>query len=76
MSTAEQHHRIDYLVVSTRLIAWVQVGAIVVGHVLAVLASHDRALERHAPNVALRSQYPLVAVMVLFTVGGLYLLSG
>jgi hypothetical protein len=69
-------HRIDYLVVSTRLIAWVQVGAIVVGHVLAVLASHDRALERHAPNVALRSQYPLVAVMVLFTVGGLYLLSG
>ncbi|MCU0273299.1 MAG: hypothetical protein MUE34_08705, partial [Acidimicrobiales bacterium] len=37
-------HRIDYLVVSTRLIAWVQVGAIVIGHVLAVLASHDRAL--------------------------------
>ena len=69
-------HRIDYLVVSTRLIAWVQVGAIVIGHVGAVLASHDRALERHAPNVALRSQYPLVAVMVLFTVGGLYLLSG
>ncbi len=69
-------HRIDYLVVSTRLIAWVQVGAIVIGHVLAVLASHDRALERHPPNVALRSQYPLVAVMVLFTVGGLYLLSG
>ena len=69
-------HRIDYLVVSTRLIAWVQVGAIVIGHVLAVLASHDRALERHPPNVALRSQYPLVAVMVLFTIGGLYLLSG
>jgi hypothetical protein len=68
--------RIDYLLVTPRTIAWVQVAAIVAGHVVGVLVSHDRALERHPPNVALRGQYPLVAVMVVFTVGGLYLLAG
>lgn len=69
-------HRINYLLVTTRTIAWVQVLSIVIGHIAGVLLSHDRSLERHQPQLALRSQYSLVAVMVVFTVGGLYLLSG
>jgi hypothetical protein len=67
-------NRIDYTVVSTSTIAYVQAGAIVVGHVLGVVAAHDRAVERHPAALATRAQYPLLAVMVLYTVGGLLLL--
>ena len=71
------HVEIDYTVLSTSQIAWVQAGAIVVGHVSGVIAAHDRAVERHrSAKVAGRSQWPLVAAMVLYTVGGLGLLLG
>ena len=65
---------IDYLLVSTRTIALVQAGAIVIGHISGVVSAHDRAVARFRPRVAVRSQYPLLAVMVLYTVGGLTLL--
>ena len=63
----------DYTVVTPRTIANVQVGAIVLGHVLGVVLAHDRAV-RETPRTATRGQLPLVAVMVAFTVGGLALL--
>ena len=55
---------------------YVQVGALVGGHVAGLTLAHDRALEV-APDqrTALRTQYPLLALMVLYTVGGLWLLS-
>lgn len=65
---------IDYTVVSPNQIAYVQVGSIVVGHVAGVIAAHDKAVERYAEPVAVRSQYPLLAVMIAYTVGGLFLL--
>ena len=64
---------IDYTAVSTRTIAYVQVGAIVVGHVLGVVLAHDRAV-RENPRRATVGPVPLVVVMVAFTVGGLSLL--
>jgi hypothetical protein len=67
---------VDYRAVSTRTIAYVQVGAIVLGHVVGVVAAHDRAVESYERRVVERSQYPLLAVMVLYTVGGLGLLLG
>jgi hypothetical protein len=64
------------LIVSSTTIWYVQVGALVVGHVAGLAIAHDRAValfpRRHD---ALRSQYPMLALMVLFTVGGLWLLS-
>ena len=55
---------------------YVQVGSLVVGHVAGLAIAHDRAVtifeDRRA---ALRSQYPMLALMVLYTVGGLWLLS-
>jgi hypothetical protein len=65
---------IDYGVVSSRAVSWVQVGAIVAGHVAGVVLAHDRALAVFPAKDATRSQYPLLAAMVLFTVGGLTLL--
>ncbi len=67
---------VDYRVVSTRTIAYVQVGAIVLGHVVGVVSAHDRAVESYDRRVVERSQYPLLGVMVLYTVGGLGLLLG
>jgi hypothetical protein len=73
----------DLLRPSGTLVWWVQVGAIVVGHVAGLLLAHDRALElaprrddgRPDTRAALRSQLPMLALMVLYTVGGLYFLS-
>ena len=61
---------------SANLVWYVQVGAIVVGHVIALVLAHDRAVAL-APSsrAAIRSQIPMLALMVLYTVGGLYFLS-
>ena len=67
---------INFTWVSPRTISWLQVAAIVVGHVAGVVLAHDRALELYRGKHATRSQYPLLVVMVLFTVGGLALLLG
>ncbi len=65
--------RVDYLLVSTDTIAWVQAAAVLAGHVAGVVVAHDRAVERHGAGAS-RSQYPLLAVMIGYTVGGLALL--
>jgi hypothetical protein len=68
--------KVNFNLVSPRGIALVQAGAIVVGHIAGVVIAHDRALALFDRKTATRSQYPLLAVMVLFTVGGLFLLLG
>jgi hypothetical protein len=65
---------IDYTRVSTRTVSLVQIGAIVLGHVLGVVAAHDRAIGLFKGRAALRGQYPLLVVMVLYTLGGVALL--
>jgi hypothetical protein len=67
---------IDYGVVSATAIWYVQVGALVAGHVAALVLAHDRALaDFRATQRAVRSQYWMLAVMVGFTTLGLWLLS-
>jgi len=67
---------VNYTVVSPRTISLVQVGAIVLGHVLGVVLAHDRAVRLAPGRRALVAQYPLLVVMVAFTVAGLGLLLG
>jgi hypothetical protein len=67
---------VDYTAVGTRTISLVQVAAIVVGHIVGVILAHDRAVKVATGVKARTSQYPLLAVMVTFTIGGLYLLLG
>jgi hypothetical protein len=66
---------VDLTAVSPDAIAYVQVGAVVAGHVVGVTLAHERAL-RSAPRARASDQLPLVLVMVLFTIGGLGLLFG
>jgi hypothetical protein len=56
------------------LVASLQVGAIVVGHVLGIVSAHDRAVRLFPSRRALVAQLPLLAVMVGYTVAGLFLL--
>ena len=55
-------------------LANVKVLAVVAGHVLGVIAAHDRAIKILPPRHQLTGQLPLLFAMVAFTVGGLYLL--
>lgn len=61
---------------SPNTVWYVQVGALVVGHVAGLAVAHDRAItvfeERRD---ALRTQYAMLALMVVYTVGGLWVLS-
>lgn len=66
---------INLTFITQHQIAWVQSGAIVLGHVGGVVVAHDRAVARLG-NEATRSQYPLLGAMVVYTVGGLALLFG
>ncbi len=53
-----------------------QVALIVAGHVIAVYLAHVLALRLlRNPRRALRSQYPMLALMVLYTVSSLWILS-
>ena len=55
---------------------YVQVGALVAGHVAGLAVAHDRAIDVFEDRRdALRSQYAMLALMVLYTVGGLWVLS-
>jgi hypothetical protein len=68
--------RIDYSVVSATAIWYVQVGALVAGHVAALVLAHDRALVVYGnARDASRSQVVMLVVMVCFTSLGLWLLS-
>lgn len=61
---------------SVTAIWYVQVAAIVGGHIAGVVLAHDRAVAVFPAAVATKTQYALLAVMVLFTGVGLVLLSG
>ena len=69
-------YAIDWTIVSPATIAWVQTLAIAIGHVAGVAAAHDVAISRYDHRLAVRSQYPMLAVMILYTVLGLFLLLG
>jgi hypothetical protein len=50
------------------------VTAVVVGHVVGVIAAHERATRTIAKDRVLRSQLPMLGVMIVFTLSGLLLL--
>jgi hypothetical protein len=72
--TAE--YGIDFSALSPNVIWYVQVAALLAGHVAGLTLAHDKALVYWRDyRRASRSQYWMLAVMVAFTCFGLYLLS-
>ncbi len=62
--------------ITSEQVWYVQVGALVIGHMAALAMGHDKALAVYK-NIrrATQSQYWMLALMVSFTVLGLALLS-
>ena len=55
---------------------YLQIGLIVIGHILAVLISHLLALNTYKNEKgAILSQYPITLLMVIYTIFSLWLLS-
>jgi hypothetical protein len=65
---------VDYGILGATAIAIVRAGAVVAGHISGVFAGHDRAVALLPRSSALSGQFPLLALMVGYTVGGLALL--
>ena len=69
-------YRVNVQPLSADQVWYLQAGALVFGHVLGLVIAHDKALALFgSTKVALRTQYAMLALMVLYTVGGLWLLS-
>jgi hypothetical protein len=69
-------YHIDYGILSFAAIWYVQVAALVTGHVGGLTLAHDRAISMYRnAQEAVRSQYWMLTVMVAFTSFGLWLLS-
>ncbi|MDP1847197.1 MAG: fenitrothion hydrolase [Solirubrobacteraceae bacterium] len=68
---------VDYTWISATAIWYVQVAALVIGHVAGLVLAHERALVSFEGDsqVATRSQYWMLVVMIAFTSLGLWLLS-
>jgi hypothetical protein len=67
---------VDYTWIGANAIWYVQVAALVIGHVAGLVLAHDRALVSFRDGrTATRSQYWMLAVMIAFTSLGLWLLS-
>jgi hypothetical protein len=67
---------IDYSIISATGIWYVQIVALIIGHVWALALAHDRALEVYgSARAATRSQLVMLVLMVIFTCLGLYVLS-
>ncbi|MCP4222317.1 MAG: hypothetical protein GY773_03110 [Actinomycetia bacterium] len=65
---------INFNLISVDLIAWIQVLAILFGHIGAVVVAHDRSVELFKPGESLRSQFTMLLVMVAYSTLGLWLL--
>ncbi|HEX6512538.1 MAG TPA: hypothetical protein VF157_09590 [Chloroflexota bacterium] len=69
-------YRVSYVLANAALVWYVQVVLIVIGHVIAVYIAHLRAGERfRTAKNALLSQYPMLLLMVGYTMTSLWILA-
>jgi hypothetical protein len=69
-------YRVDFSIVDAASIWYLSVGAIVLGHVVAVYLAHVMALRVYgSARPALRSQIPMLVLMVYYTMSSLWILS-
>ncbi len=66
----------NFTLLKPNLTWYTQVTVLVIGHVLGLIVAHDRAVALSpSPRIALRTQYVMLGLMVLYTVAGMWLLS-
>ncbi|ROO83428.1 hypothetical protein EDD29_0931 [Actinocorallia herbida] len=67
-------YAVDFELLPVWLLAVIRAAGVVLGHVLGVFAAHDKAVALLPTRRALTGQLPLLLLMVVYTVGGLFLL--
>jgi len=71
-----RNHFIRIGLVDARAVWYLSIGAIVIGHVIAVYLAHCVALQAYSDRrVALRSQWPMVALMICYTMTSLWIIA-
>jgi hypothetical protein len=71
-----KNHFIRIGLVDARALWYISIGAIVIGHVVAVYLAHCISLRAYSDRqVALRSQWPMVALMVCYTMTSLWIIA-
>lgn len=65
---------INFTLVGVGTMAWIQMLAILFGHVGAIVVAHDRSIELFDASKSVRSQFAMLLVMVAYSTLGLWLL--
>jgi len=66
----------NFTFLTPHTIWYVQVAALITGHIAGLAVAHDRTVGLfRSARMALWAQYPMLVLMVLYTVGGLWVLS-
>ena len=69
-------YAIDIGVLSARAVWFLSIGAIVAGHIIAVYLAHHTAARTFGNRaLAVRSQYPMLVLMVMYTVVSLWIVA-
>ena len=72
--TAED--RINVNIITVGFVWWVSIVAIVLGHILSVFIAHIISLRRMPTSAqAVKSQYPMLALMVIYTATSLWIIA-
>ena len=67
---------IDINIISVGLVWWVSIIAIVLGHILSVYIAHIISLRRMPTSAqAVKSQYPMLALMIVYTATSLWIIA-
>jgi len=69
-------YRVNIGIINARFVWWVSIAAIVLGHILSVYVAHVISLRRmSSSSQAVKSQYPMLAFMVIYTATSLWILA-
>ena len=76
ISSGPSTSRPNLAIVTYETVWYVQVGALVIGHVAGLAIAHDRAVVVfHDRRTSLEAQLPMLGLMVLYTLMGMWLLT-
>ena len=69
-------YRINVNIITVGFVWWVSIVAIVLGHILSVYIAHIISLRRMPTSaLAVRSQYPMLALMIVYTATSLWIIA-
>ena len=69
-------YRVNIGIINARILWYLSVGVIVVGHIMAVYLAHLVAIRTFRDRaIALNSQYPMMLLMVIYTVVSLWIIA-